>query len=263
MKKTLFLFLILTVFACKDKKLTEARQIVSEWVGKEIHMPDNVLCTIMGKDTVSDACLALMDAEYKVLLYVDSSGCSSCRLRLFQWKTLMSESDSLFREKVSFLFFFQPKSKKELDILFWREQFNYPVFIDMKNNINRINHFPAKPEYQCFLLDKDNKVQMIGNPASTPKMWNLYKQVISGQQTQTVIPVTSVSIEQSEIELKDLQTGKTSETTFKLKNTGTQPLIIQMVNASCGCTVPEWEKQPIAAGKSTEIKVKITPEQSE
>jgi hypothetical protein len=34
-----------------------------------------------------------------------------------------------------------------------------------------------------------------------------------------------------------------------------------MVNASCGCTVPEWEKQPIAPGQCTEIKVKITPEE--
>jgi hypothetical protein len=36
-----------------------------------------------------------------------------------------------------------------------------------------------------------------------------------------------------------------------------------MVNTSCGRTVPEWEKQPIAAGKSTEIKVRITPDAEE
>jgi hypothetical protein len=36
MKKTLLLLLILTVFACKDKKLTETRQIVGERVEKDI-----------------------------------------------------------------------------------------------------------------------------------------------------------------------------------------------------------------------------------
>jgi hypothetical protein len=157
MKKILLLFLILTIFACKDKKLTEAQQIVGEWAGKEIRFPDNILCAAMGKDTVWDACRALMEAEYKVLLYVDSSGCSSCRLKLSQWKTLMSESDSLFHGNVSFLFFFQPKSKKELSILFRDEKFKHPVFIDTKNAVNRLNHFPEKPEYQCFLLDKNNK----------------------------------------------------------------------------------------------------------
>jgi hypothetical protein len=258
----LLLILILTVFACTNKRLTEVRQIVGEWVGKEIHIPDNVQCTVMGKDTTLDACLALMSAEYKILIYVDSSGCSSCRLKLFLWETMMSECDSLFREKVSFLFFFQPKSKKALDILFCKEQFDHPVFIDMKNTVNHLNHFPTNPEYQCFLLDRTNKVQLIGNPTSSPKMWALYKQVITGEISDKP-PVTTVQSEQTEIELTDLHIGKTSEAIFTLKNTGTNPLVIQMVNASCGCTVPEWEKQPIASGKSTEIKIKITPEKSE
>jgi hypothetical protein len=166
----------------------------------------------------------------------------------------------LFREKVSFLFFFQPKSKEELSILFQKEKFNYPVFIDIKDTINRLNHFPGKREYQCFLLDKTNKVQMIGNPTMSPKIWALYKQIIIGEISDKPL-VTTVTLEQTEIELKDLHIGKTSETIFSLKNTGTQPLIIQMVNTSCGCTVPEWDKQPVKTGKSAKIKVRITPEE--
>jgi hypothetical protein len=262
MQKILFLFLILTVFACKDKKLTEAQQIVSEWIGKEIRIPDNVLCNVMGKDTVSDAYQALLDAEYKVLLYVDSSGCSSCRLKLFQWKRLMSESDSLFQGKVSFLFFFQPKSKKELRALFRTEKFNHPVFIDMKNNINRLNHFSTKPEYQCFLLDKTNKVQMIGNPTSFPKMWELYKQVISGQTQERSVPVTSVSMSSTEIKLNDLQKDKKSVATFTLKNIGDQPLLINSVNVSCGCMKPVWDRRPTASGKETSVTLEIQPDEA-
>jgi hypothetical protein len=114
-------------------------------------------------------------------LYVDSTGCSSCRLKLFQWKQLIEESDSLFQDRLSFLFFFQPKNKKEIAYLFQRDNFNYPVFIDMNNTINRLNHFPEKMEYQCFLLDKDNKVLMMGNPTLNPKIWDLYKEVITGE----------------------------------------------------------------------------------
>jgi hypothetical protein len=260
MKKILLLFLFLTIFACKDKRLTEVQQIVGEWVGKEIRIPDSVLCTVMGRDTVSDACFALMNAEYKILLYVDSSGCGSCRLRLFQWKILMSESDSLFRVKVSFLFFFQPKNKNELDILFWREQFNYPVFIDMKNTVNHLNHFPTKREYQCVLLDKANKVQMIGNPTLSPKIWALYKQVISGQKQERTVLVTNVSTPSTEIKLPDLQKDKKSMATFTLKNTGDQPLVISSVNASCGCTKPVWDKRPITSGNETSVTIEIHPE---
>jgi hypothetical protein len=202
-----------------------------------------------------------MNAEYKILLYVDSTGCSNCRLKLASWRHLIEEADSLFKDKLSFLFFFQPKNKKEMTYLFIRDNFNYPAFIDENNKINQLNHFPERMEYQCFFLDKDNKVLMIGNPALNFRIWKLYKQTISERAQADVMPVTKVSIEHAKFEIKDLQTGKTSEAAFTLQNTGTQPLVIQMVDASCGCTVPVWEKQPVAAGKSTEIKVQITPEE--
>ena len=42
---------------------------------------------------------------------------------------------------------------------------------------------------------------------------------------------------------------------FKFKNTGDQPLVIHQAFASCGCTVPTFSKEPIAPGKSGQIKV--------
>jgi hypothetical protein len=43
---------------------------------------------------------------------------------------------------------------------------------------------------------------------------------------------------------------------FEFKNTGDEPLIISNAKGSCGCTVPEWPKEPIAPGASSSIKVK-------
>ncbi len=48
--------------------------------------------------------------------------------------------------------------------------------------------------------------------------------------------------------------------TFDFKNTGNQPLIINSVKASCGCTTPEWTQQPIAPGKSGSVKVSYNPQ---
>ena len=45
------------------------------------------------------------------------------------------------------------------------------------------------------------------------------------------------------------------ECTFTFTNTGDAPLIINQAVASCGCTVPEYTKEPIAPGKSGNIKV--------
>ena len=42
---------------------------------------------------------------------------------------------------------------------------------------------------------------------------------------------------------------------FVFKNTGKAPLLLTNVRSSCGCTVPEWPKEPINKGKQGKIKV--------
>jgi archaellum component FlaG (FlaF/FlaG flagellin family) len=42
--------------------------------------------------------------------------------------------------------------------------------------------------------------------------------------------------------------------TFMFKNTGKEPLIITNAQASCGCTTPEWTKEPIMPGKKGYVK---------
>ncbi len=43
---------------------------------------------------------------------------------------------------------------------------------------------------------------------------------------------------------------------FKFTNNGKEPLILSNVRSSCGCTVPQWPRQPILPGESETIKVK-------
>lgn len=45
---------------------------------------------------------------------------------------------------------------------------------------------------------------------------------------------------------------------FKFANTGKTPLIIENAVASCGCTVPDWPRQPIAPGAAGEVKVEFS-----
>ena len=42
---------------------------------------------------------------------------------------------------------------------------------------------------------------------------------------------------------------------FEFTNTGDEPLIIKNAKSSCGCTVPEWPKDPIDPGGKGQIKV--------
>ncbi len=51
-----------------------------------------------------------------------------------------------------------------------------------------------------------------------------------------------------------IQVGTKAKHEFTFKNVGNEPLIIQNVKASCGCTTPNWPKEPILPGKSGKIK---------
>lgn len=42
---------------------------------------------------------------------------------------------------------------------------------------------------------------------------------------------------------------------FEVVNTGKEPLMLENVQASCGCTTPEWSRAPIAPGATAPIKV--------
>ena len=67
----------------------------------------------------------------------------------------------------------------------------------------------------------------------------------------------AISFSKTEHDFGVINEGDIVETTFSFKNTGKSELIITNAVGSCGCTVPEWPKEPIAAGESGQIKVKF------
>ncbi len=202
--KKLILFVLLGILclSCKDEKRTRSEHIVKEWVGKTIRLPSGVELY----DPQGDSAVPIpVDTDYKIFLYTDSTGCTSCKLKPFVWTGLIHEIDSLMPNQVEFLFYFHPKNRKELLFLLKRDGFRYPVFIDTENKIDRLNHFPSEMEFQCFLLDKENKVLSIGNPTLNPKIGDLYKQIMSGGDTPKEQPVTTIAVDQTQMEIRNLK----------------------------------------------------------
>lgn len=54
---------------------------------------------------------------------------------------------------------------------------------------------------------------------------------------------------------KVAESSKTVTCEFTFKNVGTAPFLIQRVQASCGCTTPEYTSEPVLPGKEGKIKV--------
>lgn len=233
-------------------------RIMNEWVGKTIVFPEGIEEYSINKTKKVNA-----DYEYKILLYTDSVGCTSCKLKLPIWKEYIKELDSIANGRVEFLFYFQPKKERELVYLLKQSGLNYPVYLDIKGEINKKNKFPSQMEFQCYLLDKENKVVSIGNPVLNPKVWELYKSTITGKQVSNRAPTTTtIAIEHAEKDFGKLKLGDIAQTSFVLRNTGKHPLIISNVDASCGCTTPKWDKIPINPNEETSINVEIKPDEA-
>ena len=67
--------------------------------------------------------------------------------------------------------------------------------------------------------------------------------------------VPEISFENRTHEFGDIMQGEKVSFTFVDKNTGTAPLIVKSVRASCGCTTPKYSKEPIEPGKEGFVEV--------
>jgi hypothetical protein len=81
------------------------------------------------------------------------------------------------------------------------------------------------------------------------------KEVAERDAKATGTPV--MQFESDSHDFGTINEGDIVEHTFKFTNTGDAPLVISNAKASCGCTVPQWTKTPVAPGEAGEIKVKF------
>lgn len=64
-----------------------------------------------------------------------------------------------------------------------------------------------------------------------------------------------MTFEEMEYNFGTIKQGESVTHIFKFKNEGKEPLLINTAVGSCGCTVPEWPKEPTRPNGSGEIKV--------
>ena len=256
----LYILLITAFFSCDNEQKEKEKQIlqlVNEWQGKQIVFPENAIFTRYLTDTTD---YQIPQSEYKVLIYVDSIGCTSCKLQLHKWKELIEYTNSVTQNKVPFLFFFHPKDAKEIRYLLKRDGFDRPICIDLDDRLNKLNKFPADMTFQTFLLDKNNKVAVLGNPVHNTAVKDLYLKQITGKDTTNKnIPKTPAEVTQTEIDFGTFDKSEIKQTTIEVKNTGDCPLVIVDVSTTCGCTAATYDKRPANPGETLRVGIKMTP----
>ena len=256
MLKSFLLVLVLLVFvSCNNAEQNRLVDLVKEWKQHTILFPENPVFTIQGKDTVAFP----LENSLKIVSYVDSAGCTNCKLRLRDWTEFIAYMDVNMPTKVPVYLFIHSQKVKNVKYLLECENFVYPVCLDLDNEFYEMNKFPDDTTFQTFLLDKDNKVLAIGNPVHNPKVKELYLKIIQGgkigEEDKEKLIRTTVSIDQTLVSLGTFDWHQPQTATFTLKNVGGKPLVIEGVSTSCGCTTVDYPQEPVQPGKELLLTV--------
>lgn len=257
-------FVAILLFSCKEAEKDRIIRLVNEWEGKTIYYPDKM--TLISYETDSVITTGnRVKSHYTILNYVDSMGCISCNLQLPKWKELIGKIDSISSGKVTCLFVFHPKDKTYLIKLLQQVHFNYFVYIDETDTLNRINKFLKDENFQTFLLDKDNRIVAIGNPVHNPRVKDLYLKIITGESPLASKKKlqTDLTLDKSIFDMGSFNWEEEQLAEFMLTNSGDELLVIDGVSTSCGCTTVEYSKEPVQTGKNLILKVRYKAEHPE
>ncbi len=70
-------------------------------------------------------------------------------------------------------------------------------------------------------------------------------------------PLTNLVLSEAMVDFGDIKKGDSKSHTYEVTNTGKNPLIIASVKPGCGCTAPDYSKEPILPGKKGYITLKF------
>lgn len=246
--KLLLLFIAVSTVSCSN------RIVNNEFIGKEIRFPEKPIFTRFISDTLD---YSIPTSKFKILLSVDSTDCTGCKLQLDRWKDYISEMKTTMSENISFLFFIQPKDTADLKYILINEDFEYPVCIDTKGDFAALNHLSSD---QVFLLNDRNEILATGNPTQDLQIKMDYLQKISGERKKsTNLPKTSACVDVMNVNFGAIDLSIKKDYRINIWNTGNNPLVILDVITSCGCIKSEFDKKPANPGDTIPLIIHIVP----
>ncbi|MCM1373415.1 MAG: hypothetical protein NC113_10710 [Bacteroides sp.] len=180
---------LLTVISCAllllcscsgDNKIKEEME---RFYGQHVVLPlDSML--YVADDSIGYAHDVMAD-RYRLVVYYDSTECSSCRLKtLYEWDSLI-DSVSSSGHKVDFHFVFHvPKQRvEEVKAALTTYAHNLPVYLDTTGVFERTNPcLPSLSVMRTFMLDSKDSVVLVGNPVHNSRVADMMWNIIQGNK---------------------------------------------------------------------------------
>ena len=217
---------------------------MEEWIGREILFPDSMM-------TVSGEMIAPPTADFTIVSYYDSTGCTGCRMKLPFWNEFMNKVDSVKGGKsVELTMVAATDNLKELKHLVRLNSFSGTMLHDPADSIKRLNSFPDIVELQTFLLDRDNRVIAMGNPVANGGIERLYLSTIGNGNSDDL---SETHEEVYEFDFGKVHSGEKVSHVFNLRNESADTLKVRDIITSCECTSGTVSTRIIPLGSGYEL----------
>lgn len=178
----IYLFYILIgvslISSCGCNRLSLKKDMI-DLKSQQIKFPNEMLKYIPSKNCFEyESNMVLTQKMLSWVVYVDSSECSTCSYGLiYKWNHLLEK----YKTEVNFNFIFVPRqSDKKLTLVSLKEvKSEHYLWIDGKGTFAKLNpHIPKNKALHTFLLDENNNVILVGNPAYSKKIEEMFYKIV-------------------------------------------------------------------------------------
>lgn len=161
-KWTFYLWGILISFVCSCSNQTDNTDYVKILRNQKIIFEGNSINNL---------------EESKILILVPDSGdCTTCTMQIYDWYIYKLDIDKhLLNCDIVYILNESIKLNKSVTTLMESYKLNYMTNLSSFYSKNKV--LKSTP-FTTFLIDKENKIKLIGSPIENDKLWKLYKRAL-------------------------------------------------------------------------------------
>ncbi len=182
--------LIIFVVSCSSNQ--RIKEDVETMYSTTIHvLQDSMLCI-----NIDDSFNIKEQQSLKLVVYIDSSECSSCSLdRLGEWNQYLKKYKDI--KDLTFLVLLELQRP---EIEYVKEKLTIagihaPVLVDTLSAFRRANpQIPDNKMFHTFLLDRENRIVAVGNPIINKRIETLYNQIFNNFAATNLLPKNETNL---------------------------------------------------------------------
>ena len=187
--------------------------------------------------------------DFNILVYVDSAGCTECRMRMPAWNAFMTRLNS-GDSRIGLIFLVNGVDVRTVSEMAEKHGFTYPILAYKKCQYA----FPENRKYQTFLLGSSNTVLALGDPIENESIAKLYYRII-GEEVGSIPEDSNITVSASRISLGVVRPEEEKKCRVMVTNNTDSVVVITKIETSCPCTTAHSASDTILPYRSVELNI--------